>query len=181
MSRNNPIQLVDQNDNSDVRAYKSGRIDNFALQSTGIKRDKVELKKELERRRARDNELVVIKFKNLETPGGALRFSYKRYAQDTWEKYEFFDGEVYQIKRGVRDHITKNCYSLLYLPLQGTGAEGQFAVQAGMQNQYSRSAMTASKKKHRFMTQGLEYMDDDSDFMAPEIHQVSLSVDNKSR
>jgi hypothetical protein len=164
--------------NSDTRTYNNGRIDNFAHMDMGIRKDRTELKKELERRRARDNELVVIKFKNLETPGGVLRFSYKRYAQDPWEKYEFFDGEVYQVKRGVRDHIAKGCYSLVYQPL--TGMEGQFAVQAGMHNEYSKKAMTASKKLYRFQALGLDYMDDFDD-IAPEITQVSLSVDNKTK
>jgi len=180
MARNNPTEpAYTMNDviaQQDRRQYKSGRIDNNYLNNNGIKKDKVELKKELDRRYARDCELVVIQFKNLETPGGVLRFSYKRWARDQWEKYELFDGQVYQIKRGVRDHISKGCYSLVYQQLQGAGAEGSFAIQAaGMHNEYSHKVMTASKKLHRFQALGLEYMDDSLDYNAPEIHQVSIS------
>lgn len=180
MSRNNTIQPNDSRVNSDARRYNTGRIDNNALMNSGIRKDKTELKKELERRKARDAELVVIKFKNLETPGGVLRFSYRRYAGDPFEKYEFFDGEVYQIKRGVRDHIAKGCYSLIYQELPGMS--GKFNVQAGALGDHSRAMMSASKKLYRFQALGLNYMDDDSfDYQEPEITQVSISLDNKPR
>lgn len=161
----------------DTRAYNTGRIDNHSMIS-GIKKDRAELKKEMERRRSRDAELVVVKFKNLETPGGVLRFSYKRYAQDPIERYEFFDGEVYQIPRGVRDHLAKGCYSLIYQPLQGFG-ESKFNVQGGAGNMYSKGAMQASKKNYRFQMLGLDYMDEDLDLPEKEVIQVSYaSPDN---
>jgi len=160
----------------DTRRYNTGRIDNNAQISQGVKKDRMELKRELERRRARDSELVIMKFKNLETPGGVLRFSYKRYAEDQWEKYEFFDGEVYQIKRGVRDHVQKGCYSLVYKAIAG---EGQFAVQgAGMNNQHKNARMMVSQKKHRFQCLGLDYFDDDLDGpQMPDIAQVTMQID----
>jgi hypothetical protein len=161
---------------TDKKTYNTGRIDTISM-ATGPKKDRAELMKELERRKARDRELVVGMFKNLENPGGGVSFSYYRYKGDNYEKYSFADGEVYQIPRGVARWLQKECYSLEYKHLPGN--IGQFGMRGGHtgDGMYGNSKMVTTRKLHRFQFNNLDYLDDDADLYAPkELYQVSQEV-----
>lgn len=60
--------------------------------------------------REKDNEKVRAEFKCMIPLGGHTCFYFKKYAGDPIEKYEFHDGEVYEIPRMVYDHIRENCF-----------------------------------------------------------------------
>ncbi len=72
------------------------------------KKTKEELKKAeeiIEKAEAEDNQMVSGIFKNLEAPGGDLRFSYKKYKNDPDRTYHFEDGKKYTVPKGVAKHI----------------------------------------------------------------------------
>lgn len=150
--------------NSSTQAYKSGRTDRAIRPPDRPKIDKADLKKDLQRMRARDAELVVGIFKNMENPGASLRFGYHRYADDPYETYDLMDGETYQLPRGVARHLNNNCFYKEYRHLQGES--GQTGVRAayndGIQN---AERMHESRKVHRFAFHSLDYMEDDLDML----------------
>lgn len=144
--------------NPKTQTYNSGRIDRSQV-SDRPKVDIAEAKKNRERQRARDAELMVGVFKNLEAPNGSLRFGYKKYHGDPFETYELYDGETYQIPRGVVKHLNNNCFYKEYRHLKGEFGE------AGVRGGYNDGRLNAermheARKVHRFAFLSLDYMDD---------------------
>lgn len=141
--------------------YNSGRIDTISYTSP-LKKTKADLEKEIEKRRVRDAELVVCRFKNLENPGRSVTFNYRRYKGQIPEKYYFMDGEVYQIPRGVRNWIKG-----LHTPVYEHIMDGDNPIVGGFAHkQYQRPGMPTmqiKKKLHRFMFLDLDYMEDMDD------------------
>lgn len=64
----------------------------------------------LKQLRERDREPVRGVFKYHENPGGRVRFSIKLYKEDPVETYEFVDGGIYTVPRGVATHLNKNTF-----------------------------------------------------------------------
>jgi hypothetical protein len=158
------------------RTYKSGRIDNISFINP-MKRTKEELKKELAKKRARDAELVVCKFKNLESEGRPLSFSYYRYKDQPIEKYHFEDGETYQIPRGIRNHV-KSLYTPLYEYIKGPeGTSIQGGITHDAYQLRGMPTMKVEKKRHRFQFLDMDYMEDD-DFIQNNIQQVTYVSNN---
>lgn len=151
--------------NTVAHNYKTGVISTDHPRGQQTKKiDKAELKKDLARRRDRDRELVVGVFKNLETPGGSVRFAYKRYADDPFDAYELYDGETYQLPRCVARHLNNNCFYMEYKHLNGQNGE------TGMRTAYNdgrlnAESMQAARKVHRFAFMSLDYMEDDIDML----------------
>jgi hypothetical protein len=139
-----------------------------------------DLQKQLERRRARDEELVSGIFKNNEDPAksggrGKLVFSYKFYKNQPYEVYELFDGEKYTLPRGVARHLNNNCYYKQYQQLPGAEAGVATAINPdGRLN--TTLSMQASKKIHRYAFHSLEYMDDDIDMYPTNLIEVTASI-----
>lgn len=160
--------------NPQSQTYSSGRIDRSQV-SDRPKVDRAEYKKDLERQRARDSELVVGVFKNMETPGGSLRFGYHKYHNDPYEVYELFDGETYQLPRGVAKHLNNNCFYKEYRHMQG-----QFG-DTGMRAAFNDGRLNAEKmhearKVHRFAFHSLDYMEDDLEVQpAKALYEVSAA------
>jgi len=160
-------------------SYKSGLMQGrLHINPNTTKMDRVELKKDIERRRARDSEKVVGVFKNLETPGGSVRFAYKRYHGDNFEVYELFDGETYELTRGVARHLNNNCFYMEYKHHSGQNGE------TGMRSAYNDGrlrgeSIQVARKVHRFSFHSLDYMEDDLDVMpAKSLYTVGTPSEN---
>ncbi len=75
---------------------------------TKTKRSKEDLKRAEELRekaRDEDSKMVTGIFKNIEVPGGDLTFTYKKYKEDNYRTYHFYDGMKYTIPLGVAKHL----------------------------------------------------------------------------
>lgn len=57
----------------------------------------------------RDQEIVRAKFRFHDRPGSEMRFMYKKHSGKI-ESHRFQDGGVYDVPRGVAEHINKNCW-----------------------------------------------------------------------
>lgn len=70
---------------------------------------KLDAKKKLEKLYKEESKLVKGIFKNHESPGSELEFTYKAFAQDPHRRYKLMDGVTYEIPLGVAKHINNNC------------------------------------------------------------------------
>ena len=52
-----------------------------------------------------DSKMVTGIFKNLESPGGDLEFTYRKYKEEPFKVYHFLDGQKYTIPLGVAKHL----------------------------------------------------------------------------
>ena len=56
-----------------------------------------------------ESKIVKGVFKNLEAPGGEIKFPFKRYAQDPLQLYTLQDGGTYDLPLCVAKHLNNNC------------------------------------------------------------------------
>jgi hypothetical protein len=143
------------------------------------KRTKEETDREIKKMRERDAELVTGIFKNLENPAvagstGSVTFSYLAYPGDEAVVYELWDGERYQLPRGVARHLNNNCFYREYQQLPGefgqTGMRG-----AAPDGRLKTQAMQMSRKVHRFAFHSLEFMEDDTEMRPANIVEVTTT------
>lgn len=139
-----------------------------------------ELSKQIKKMRDRDAEIVSGVFKNLENPAtnggrGSVVFSYKAYPGDENAVYELWDGERYQLPRGVARHLNNNCFYREYQHLPGEF--GQQGVRTGhnADGRVQTQNFQTAKKVHRYAFHSLEYMDDDSDMYPSNLVEVTVS------
>jgi hypothetical protein len=155
--------------NQDIqKKYNSGRIDTIAYAAPN-KKTKAQLEKELEKKQARDAELVVCKFRNDEQPGMSVVFNYLRYKGQKMQKYMFRDGEIYQIPRGIRTHI-RSLATPEYEHMGRTNIIGGVGPESGQIP--GMPTMRVTKRKPRFTMLDLDYMED----IEPEIGSNILEV-----
>lgn len=64
---------------------------------------------EYKKRYARDHKPVKARFINHESPGGTLRFNFKRYDTCSSSLITFKDGEVYDTTLMIYEHINNTC------------------------------------------------------------------------
>lgn len=108
-----------------------------------------ELKKKpkvnLRYQRDKDREPVKGIFRFHEVPGGSVSFCYKAYKEDSVERFDLFDGQVYTIPLGVARHLNKN---------------GKYPIHAHTLNtDDGKPAMHIGKMVSRFSFQSLEFVD----------------------
>lgn len=157
---------------TDKRSYNTGRIDNISY-SVAAKKSKTELVKELEKKRVRDAEMVVCKFKNDENPGRSLVFTYRRYKDQKPESYKFICGETYQIPRGVRNHV-RGLAIPEYEYLRGN--DGVMGGMAHNRNQMQgQPIMQIKKKKYRFQFLDLDYLEESEDYGTSNVVEVTYA------
>ena len=70
---------------------------------------KKEAKEKLDKAYKEESKLVKGVFKNLESPGSEIEFSYKKYPQDPIRKYTLKDGESYEIPLYLARHLNNDC------------------------------------------------------------------------
>jgi len=108
------------------------------------KQDRDKFKKEVQKLRDRDAELVKGIFINHETPNGMLEFTLRLYPGDPIVKYTLFDGQMYELPLGVAKHLNQNCsYKVHKYQL---GPDGHYSQKVG-------------KRVRRFSFQSLDYTD----------------------
>lgn len=94
--------------------------------------------------RDKDREKVKGIFKFYEVPGGSLSFVFKKYKEDPIEKFDFVDGQVYEIPLGVAKHLNKN---------------GSYPVHSYKMDEAGKSSMQIGQMVRRFGFQSLEFVD----------------------
>lgn len=61
-----------------------------------------------------DHQMVRGIFRFHECAGGNNAFFYRKYREDQVKKYDFWDGQIYEIPRMVADHLNDNCKNVVY-------------------------------------------------------------------
>jgi hypothetical protein len=118
--------------------------------------------------RDKDREKVRGIFHFYEVPGGRLEFCFKAYKDDKIERYDMYDGQIYEIPLGVAKHLNKNGWYPEYEYVAG---------EKGLQGGHSPDGrgMRIGKKVRRFSFQSLEFVDT-ADLTpngeAPQVHTV---------
>lgn len=110
--------------------------------------------------RDKDARLVRGIFKNFETPGGEVRFVYRKHKGEEIKKYILRDGETYSIPLGVAKHLNNNC---------------QYPVHAYAMNEEGVPTMRIGKRVNRFGFQSLEFMGLDD--LNPNPQQVIVTAE----
>jgi hypothetical protein len=147
------------------------------LMSKKKKMSKEEVKKDIARCRARDNELITGIFTNLERPGNYHKFGLKLYPGDDFVFYHLVHGEKHRIPRGVARHLNMNCHYVEYINLKdefGKATSQKAAINDGRLN--SNATMSAKRKVPRFSFTSLEYMDIDDDWDSKASNLIEVEV-----
>lgn len=66
--------------------------------------------KQLEDMRKRDHQMVKGVFRNMESKGGSVTFSFRKWKEDQVENYTLQDGQVYTLPIMVAEHLRDQCY-----------------------------------------------------------------------
>lgn len=96
--------------------------------------------------RDKDREMVRGIFRFYEVPNGAMSFVIKIYKEDECERYDFIDGQIYSVPRGVAKHLNKN---------------GWYPVYEYKDNEQGLPVMKVGTKVARFGFQSLEFIADE--------------------
>lgn len=113
-----------------------------------------------EKMRVRNMKLVRGRFKNFETPGMALEFSYgPEFKGDKTTKWKLKDGEIYSLPRGVVVHLNQNCWYPEYEHIPGQ----EFLQGDSPDNPFSN--VRIGRKNHRF---GFIPLDFEGEDIGPE-------------
>lgn len=111
---------------------------------TKIQKDAAEkLQKELPSIRAKNEEKVRGIFRFHELPGGTLKFPFRGFGQKI-ERYEFTDGEIYEVPLEIARHLNKNCWYPVH----------QFSL-----DENGKPLQSVGKRVHRCSFQSLDFMD----------------------
>jgi hypothetical protein len=101
-------------------------------------------KQNMKYQRDKDREMVKGIFKFYEVPGGSMSFVFKVYKEDPVERFDFVDGQVYNIPLGVAKHLNKN---------------GWYPVHVHALDENGKTSMRIGQKVRRFGFQSLEFVD----------------------
>jgi len=104
------------------------------------------MQESLKYQRDKDRQMVKGIFRFYEVPGGSVSFNYRKYKEDTIERYDLVDGQVYTIPLGVAKHLTKNC---------------SYPVHKHLKDESGKVSMRIGQKVNRVGFESLEFMDID--------------------
>lgn len=94
------------------------------------------VKKRIDYKKFKDNEMITGIFRNREEQGGKIRFALKLYAGDELEWYDMADGHTYTVPRMVGNHLNNNCFEDTYA--YGKNKEGLNVQQvSGKRHRYA--------------------------------------------
>lgn len=110
----------------------------------------------------RDQNLQKVKgiFKYYEVPGGTVSFVFREFKEDQVERYDFVDGETYDIPLGVAKHLTKR---------------GWYPVHEHIKTE-SGTSMRVGSKVQRFGFHSLEFVDIEDLTPEPDIATVESVI-----
>lgn len=117
-----------------------------------IKITRDELKKQINKKRAYDEEMLTGIFHNKENPRsahclGVVRFTMRIYEGEDPVTYELYDGERYTLPRMVVNHLNRNCY---YRHYKSVDPKFGNVSQARPDGRYINEPMREVRKEHRF-------------------------------
>ena len=160
-------------------AIKNNEVKSGLMNKQTVHRPKMtkeDLKKQIERDRSRDAEMVTGIFRFLETPRGTLTFSYHVYPNDPYDFYELTDEERYTLPRGVARHLNNNCSFKEYQQLAGELGRQDIKMGSNADGRLKTNNMMASRKVHRTAFYPLDFTDDDLDLRTVDIAEVSIRI-----
>lgn len=105
----------------------------------------IKKKNSLEEKRVKDKELVRGRLNYNEVPGGTLDFSFRKYKGDPIIKYSLIDGEIYNLPRGVANHLA---------------ISGSYPIHEYQQDSYGKSIVKVARRKRRYSFESLAFFDD---------------------
>lgn len=148
-------------------------VESGVISTASVDRDKPRMNKQqvkdfAERAAAYDSEMITGIFRNLQHPGGGTRFFHRTYATEQKTTYEFFDGKVYRIPRGIYRFLLNQAYVPQYNYLEGAdkvmGTPEIHKVASGRTQQpgnglYERNVgfIEQGARRHRFSFSPLEF------------------------
>lgn len=94
-----------------------------------------------------DNETVRGMFRYYEIPGASFKFMFRKNGGRV-EKYEFEDGQVYEIPRCVAEHLNKDCW---------------YPVHEFMQDENGNPSTRVGKRVNRVGFHSLDFMGESGD------------------
>jgi hypothetical protein len=116
----------------------------MATQATTKATPEKDKRSSLKYQRDQDREMVKGIFQFYEVPGGSMSFCFKKYKEDQVERFDFMDGQIYNIPLGVAKHLNKN---------------GWYPVHEYLKNEDGKPSMKIGKKVRRFGFRSLEFTD----------------------
>lgn len=115
---------------------------------------KENLRLNLKYMRDKDREKVKGKFIFHEVPGGVMEFSFRKYKEDEIENYKMYDGEIYEVPRGVAKHLNDNL---------------SYPVHSYYKTEDGDHTMKVGQRIRRATFMPLGFMDEDTDLMPNKI------------
>lgn len=116
--------------------------------------------------RDKDREKVRGIFRFFEVPGGSFGFVFKKYKEDSVERYDLVDGNIYELPLGVAKHLNDNCWYPEYDYVKAEGLTGGFNPNGG--------GMRITKKIRRTAFQSLEFVNEHEMNPKNTIEEVSF-------
>lgn len=110
--------------------------------------------------RDKDREKVRGIFRFYEVPDGFMSFVYCAYEGDEIERYDMYDGQIYEVPIGVAKHLNKN---------------GWYPEHAFVVDETGKPIAKVGKKIRRFGFQSLEFTDE-TDFGQSDLVTVSKVI-----
>lgn len=127
----------------------------------GLQDKKLSLEANLKYMRDKDREKVRGKFVFHEVPGGCMEFSFRKYKEDQIETFKMYDGEIYEIPRGVAKHLNENlCYP----------------IHSYYKEENGNHTMKVGQKIRRATFMPLGFMDEDVDLLPSKIQSAERVV-----
>ena len=111
---------------------------------SAVKEENKKSKAPLSYQRDKDRQKVKGIFRFYECPGSTMGFVFKAYKGDQVEKYNFVDGQTYEIPLGVAKHLNKN---------------GWYPVHQYIKTEAGGASMRVGEKVRRVGFQSLEFID----------------------
>lgn len=122
--------------------------------------EKKKAKGTLRYQRDKNREKVKGIFKYYEVPGGSVSFVFKEFKEDPVERYDFIDGQTYNVPLGVARHLNKR---------------GFYPVHEHIKTE-SGTTMRVGSKVQRFGFQSLEFIDVEDLTPEPDIATVESII-----
>lgn len=101
-------------------------------------------------------------FRFHEVPGGEMSLVFREFKGEKPQRYQFYDGEIYEIPLGLAKHLNRDCWYPEYDYLKGDGTTGAAVQAAGVRGGTPvNQGYRITRKVRRCSFQSLEFLDID--------------------